>query len=277
LQSKPITLFSFWILFLGLASSALAEKPRFGDTLSFSLGGMSHRGEATFSSTLEGQPEDELDFGDLGLSDETEVVWGDFTWQFADRWQFSLNYSSFDANGFTSASESGSIGDIDWELGAALTTEFDLKLYIADFTWDFVKTDKAHVGVGVGLHAADLRLDVLAEVGASVGGIGGVVEVRRETTSVLAPLPNLSFVGGWMINDKLYLGGRAGILSLSYDKYDGELLSIRGTLEWRPWNNFGFGAAYQYVDMNLGVQRSDRKDEYDMKFWGPILYVSVGF
>jgi hypothetical protein len=262
---------------LGLATGAQAEKPRFGDTLSFSLGGMSHRGEATISSTRDGDPTDKLDFEDLGLDSETEVVWADFTWQFAERWQTSLSYSSFDSDGGRSASEEGSIGNIDWAVGAQLTTEFDLNLYIADVTWDFVKTDKAHIGVGVGLHAADLDMDVTVEVGAEIGGVGGVVEVKRESTSVLAPLPNVSLVGGWMITEKLYLGGHLGYLSLTYDKYDGELFSARGALEWRPWRNFGLGAAYQYVDIDLTVDNSSTTDEWDLKFYGPILFLSVGF
>ena len=260
-----------------LAATAQAEKPRFGDTISLALGGMNHRGKANFASTREGAPIDELSFTDLGLDDETSVFWADFTWQFAERWQFSLTATSFDANGFNMTSESGNFGQLEWEVGAALTTSFDLDLYIADITWDFIKTDNAHVGVGVGLHAADLDLDLLLEVGGGIGGIGGVVEVTSETASVLAPLPNVSLVGGVMLGEKVYLSGHMGFLSLSIDKYDGELFSVRGALEWRPWKNVGLGAAYQLVDIDLEVDGTNKQELYDFQFYGPILFVSVGF
>jgi len=265
------------LLALIFSASALADKPCFGDTLSFSLGAMSHQGKASFAATRDDAPVDKLSFSDLGFDDSTKVFWGDFTWQFADRWQVSLNYSSFDADGFKSATESGNFGDLDWEIGAALTSSFDMKLYIADITWDFLKTDKAHLGVGVGLHAVDLDLDVLLEVGADIGGSGGTAEVKAEQASALAPLPNISIVGGIMLGEKVYLGGHAGYFSLNYDKYDGELFSIRGALEWRPWKHFGFGAAYQFVDLNVEVDGSSSQEFYDLEFYGPVLFVSAGF
>ena len=238
---------------------------------------MKHRGQAIFSSTNEDAPIDKLTFKDLGMEDEASVFWADFTWQWADRWQFSFNYSSFDTNGFNATSKSFEFGDLDVEIGAAVTTDFDMKLYIADVTWDFYKSDKAHLGVGVGLHAVDLDLDMLAEVGVNVGGEGGTVELRSEQASALAPLPNVSLVGGVMVTENVYIGGHLGFFSLTYDKYDGSLFSARGSVEWRPWENFGFGAAYQYVEMDLSVDGSTKQEDYDLKFYGPILFLSVGF
>jgi hypothetical protein len=238
---------------------------------------MNHTGKASFSSTNDNAIRDLLGFNELGMDDDTTVLWGDFTWQFAERWQFSFNYSSFDANGFRMATKDGNFGDIDWSVGAALTSKFELEMYIVDFTWDFVKTENAHVGIGLGLHAMDLDLDVVAEVGVDIGGMGGVVEVRQEHTSVLAPLPNISLVGGIMLGENVYLDGHAGYFTLDYDKYGGELISLRGGIEWRPWRNFGFGAAYQYIDLNLKVDGSSSQDRYDLRFHGPILFFSAGF
>jgi hypothetical protein len=242
-----------------------------------SVGGMNHRGEAAFASTRQGVPVDELTFRDLGMNDKTDVFWGDLSWQFAPRWQFSVNYSSFDAEGFTTAGESGNFGRLSWEVGADLTTNFDMRLYIVDVTWDFLKTDRTHFGAGIGLHAADLDMDMLLEVDVEIGPGGFLTEIRAEEASVLAPLPNFSLVGGHMLTDRLYLSARAGYFSLSYDKYDGRLFSARGALEWRPWQHVGVGAAYQLVDIDIEVDESDSTDLYDLRFYGPVLFVSVGF
>lgn len=255
----------------------MADKPRFGDTLSVSVGGMKHRGEASISSTRDGAPVDELTFGELGFDDDTQVFWGDVTWQFAERWQFSTSFSSFDGSGYAAASEGGNFGELEWEIGASLTSSFDMELYIVDLTWDFLKTDRAHLGLGVGLHVADLDMDMLLEIEIEIGPGGRGFEIAAEEASVLAPLPNLSLVGGIMLSDRLYLSGHAGYFELSYDKYDGQLFSLRGALEWRPWRHVGLGAAYQYVDIDLGVEESDSRDDYDLKFYGPVLFVSVGF
>ena len=89
------------VCLLCLAGAALADRPRFGDTVSFALGGMNHRGNALLAATRDDAPVDRLRFRDLGLDNETDVVWGEFNWQFFERWRFGVSYSSFDANGFT--------------------------------------------------------------------------------------------------------------------------------------------------------------------------------
>ncbi|MEJ2088514.1 MAG: hypothetical protein P8Y69_08595, partial [Gammaproteobacteria bacterium] len=150
-------------------------------------------------------------------------------------------------------------------------------LYIAEVGWAFVKTPKGHLDIGAGLHAADLDLEVALAVSGQIGGAGGTVEVRREDASVLAPLPNVSLGGGYLLADRVYISGRLGSFSLSYDKYDGRLFSARGAVEWRPWRHVGLGLAYQYVDMNLDIDRSDRDDSYNLEFYGPVIFVSAGF
>jgi hypothetical protein len=262
---------------LGVPVAAMADKPRFGDTLTISVGGMNHRGKAQFASTRPGAPVTKLSFTDLGFDDETSVFWGDVTWQFAERWQFRLNYSSFDADGLREARESGNFGDLEWSVGARLTSDFDMRLYIADVTWDFIKTDRLHIGAGVGVHAVDLNLDMLLEVEGSIGGAGGGTEFALETASVLAPLPNVSLGGGYRLADQLYLSARFGYLSLSYDKYDGRLFSARGAVEWRPVKRFGVGLAYQHVDVDLEVDDTTKQELYDFEFRGPVVYASVGF
>lgn len=265
------------LITLLFVQAAFADKPRFGDTLTVGLGGMKHRGNATLAATRPDAPVDELTFTDLGLTDETEVFWGDFAWQFAERWKFRLNYSSFDATGERVQTTGGNWDDLEWGVGARLSTDFEMELYIADLTWDFLKTEKGHMGVGLGLHAVDLDLGVLLEVGAEIGGEGGFIPVDADATSVLAPLPNVSLSGGYLIADKVYLSGSLGFFSLEVDKYDGSLFSARAAVEWRPWEHFGLGAAYQYVELELDVDRDSKQEYYDFEFYGPILFLSVGF
>ena len=258
---------------------ARADHPRFGDKVTFSIGGMEHQGEGSVASTRESLPLDRLTFADLGLGDDTGIGWAKLVWQFAEAWQFSITYSSFDATGFNSASETGNFDDTEWEVGASLTSSLDLELFIVDFNWDFLKTEKGRLGVGGGIHAADFDFDLLVEVFATVGGGGGrdLILVGQEEASVLAPLPNLSLGGGYRLAENVYVDARFGWLSLSYDKYDGRLFSARSALEWRAWTNVGFGVAYQYVDVDVDVEGSRSVERYDLKFHGPILFMSVGF
>lgn len=71
-------------LSLLLATHALANKPRFGDTLAFRLGGMDHNADVSFSSTRDGREPVTLDFDDLGMDTSAGVIWVGMEWQFAD-------------------------------------------------------------------------------------------------------------------------------------------------------------------------------------------------
>ena len=262
-----------------LSIAARADHPRFGDTVSFSIGGMEHNGDGSIASTREPLPLDRLTFADLGLGDDTGIGWAKFVWQFAEAWQFSLTYAGFDAAGFNTATESGNFDGTDWEIGASLTSSLDLEFFIADLNWDFLKTEKGRLGVGGGIHAADFDFDLLVEVFGSIGGEGGedLILVGREEADELAPLPNLSVGGGYRLAESVYFDARFGWLSLSYDRYDGRLFSARSSVEWRAWKNVGFGVAYQYVDVEVEVEGSRSVERYDLEFYGPVLFVSVGF
>ena len=67
------------------------------------------------------------------------------------------------------------------------------------------------------------------------------------------------------------------MLSLNYDEYDGTLFSARGAVEWRPWKHVGLGAAYQYIEVELDVDKSNKQEYYDFEFYGPVLFLTVGF
>ena len=118
---------------------------------------------------------------------------------------------------------------------------------------------------------------MLLEVGAAIGGEGGFIPVDADAASLLAPLPNVSLSGGYLIADKVYLSGSLGFFSLEYDNYDGSLFSARAAVEWRPWQHVGLGAAYQYVELDLEVEGDSKQEDYDFEFYGPVLFLSVGF
>lgn len=108
----------------------------------------------------------------------------------------TLTYTEFDADGIVTASEDGNFGDIEWTLGAELDSYFDLKLFIADFHWDFVNTERTHVGVGVGLHVADIDSGIAFSLDGTVNGEVVEIDSGIETAAVTAPLPNVSLRAG---------------------------------------------------------------------------------
>ena len=262
-----------------LASPVLADKPRFGDTFTFSVGGMLHFADASFQATREGNPEIELDLKDLDMDTDATTLWLGFNWQFADNWGLSGSYSSFDSDGLAVVSEAGNFEDIEWQVNATLDSRLDLDLFIIDLTWDFINNGRTHLGVGFGLHIADLSSGIRAFVDADVNGNPiPPVEIGASSTNVTAPLPNVLVQGGHRFHDSFYVGAKLGYFALEVDDTDGSLWAASATAEWRPGGgNLGIGVGYQYNNINVKQDSSRLFEEYDLTGHGPILFVSAGF
>ena len=264
------------VLSLVLTTSAFAaERPRFGDTFWFGLGGMSQYGSADFSSGSD----DRIDLDELGLDDDVATVWATARWRFTPRWEAGFSYSSYNSEGLVGATYDWSFGDIDVTADATVDSDFDLDLYIVDISWDFVLSENAHAGVGLGLHVMDLGLAIDAQVEVDINGqpLPNPIDLGRESATVTAPLPDIQVNAGYTFGEKVYIGAKLGYFSLEYDKYDGSLTSIRLDAEWRAWKNVGLGLGYQYVKVDLKVDETDFQDRYDFTFSGPILYISAAF
>lgn len=261
------------------ASSALAEKPVFGDTFTLMLGGMQHTADATLRSTREGRPPVELDLDDLEMDTEATTLWVGFGWQFADSWGISGSFSSFDGEGSAIAMEDGNYGDIEWSVNAALDSELDMDLYIIDLHWDFINTGRSHLGVGVGLHVADMSSSISARAEPDVDGNPiESINLGVSSADVTAPLPNVLVRGGHRFGDSFYIGARFGYFALEVDDVDGELITASASAEWRPGGgNFGLGLGYQYAEIDVTRDRTSREVDFNLKGDGPILFVSVGF
>lgn len=244
---------------------------------SVSFGGLWNEVDATFVSTLEGLDPVELDFDTLGMDDKATVFWAEGRWRFSPRWTAGVSYSSFSSDGFTDAQFDGNYDDVQWQAGASLDTSFDIDLTIANVTWDFVSTDRTRAGIGLGVHTAAMDFDITAR--ATIETDGGTFQevVEPGGRSVLAPLPNLALTASHAFSDELRLIGYAGVFSLSVDKYDGSLVSTRVALEWFPWDNVGIGGAVQYIDTQLEIEQTNRVDEFEVEFFGPIAYATFRF
>ena len=273
---SPLVVSFFFCLLL--PGAVLADKPRYGDTFSFSLGYLDHRGTGKFRTRHDADaPNQGPGLDDLKLKGTTKVGWGDLAWRFSERWEAGLTYTNFKSTGSTTAGRSGNFEGIDWEIGATLDSRIKMDVYIADIKWDFLRTDKAHLGAGVGLHVVKLDFDLDVSAFATINGQTGTVLLGSESTSVTAPLPDLTLQGGYMITDKLYLDAQINYFNLNYKKYSGQLWSAKAGIEWRPFDHFGIGAAYQHIDMDLKIDQHYSDQKYNLRFFGPLIFISAGF
>lgn len=248
--------------------------PTLNEDFSLRLGAAFLGGETKVSSQVDGgNAADDVDFDSLGIDgDETSGYMGG-RWRFADRWQLDLEYFGTKHEGSGIAATDLDFGDVTIPVGVAARAEFDVDIYAVSVGWSFVKDELKEFGIGLGLHVADMKAEV-----SGAGFVDGVaVPFASETADATAPLPNIRLYGGYALSPKWAIEAGLGYFSLAYDKYDGQLLTANAALEWRPYENFGIGTGYTYVDVDLEVDENNRTDTYDFRLNGPMVYLVAGF
>lgn len=236
-------------------------------------GAQLYQAEGDFSSTNDGSPKFTIDLDDLGL-DENEIspVFGAI-YNFGKRWTLRFDYFGYHDDAKTPAEFGFIFDDEIVTAGAYLDSSLDLDIYVANIAYNFYNTERAYFGVGLGVHLADIDLQISSESTAH----GVVVGDDSERINYTAPLPNLYVGGAYAFTETLLLRYSAGWMSLEYGDYDGELLFGNAALEYWPFEHAGFGIGYRYTKVKIDYDPGDKKEDYNIKLPGPMVYAAFGF
>lgn len=251
-----------------------AINPILDDPFTFRLGATYLDAEGTFSSTIDGEPTDNLSTSDLGIDDGSTQPYFAFRWRFTDRWRLMFDYFGLDNDGGVRKDfDELLFGKIEAKGFLAVDTDFKTDFYITQVGYSFLKNERGELGVGAGLHIVDF--DVSLKVSGEINGISG--STQSASTNLTVPLPNILGYGTYAFTPRLSLDGSIGWFSLDYNDYSGNLMVLAANLEYRLTDHFGIGVGYNYIDMDLTIDQSRREDNYDLEYNGPVLYVSAGF
>lgn len=229
--------------------------------------------DGTFSSTKKGRRKVELDMDDLGL-DQTE--WA-YTFgakiNITKRLVLSLDYFGYHQDATRKADFAFNYEDAVIDVGARVDSNLDMDVYVVNLGYALVHTDRVRFGLGFGAHVADLSLKISGKVRVNEEEI----ELGEGSEQVLAPAPDLYAFGAIALTDRLALRVSGGWMSLSYQDYSGSLLFANALLEYWPFKHVGIGGGYRYLHADIEYETDDKKEEYDITFPGPIVYLIVGF
>ncbi len=273
MKSRGIWLAAMLMVCLGFTSAWAEGQPvNRGMWKSFTLygGAQFYEADGEFTNTVEGEDDISVDMGDLGL-DETQI--SPVAGAIANFWSRRLTLR-FDYFGYHDDANARADFEFDWDgetipVGAELDSNLDLDIYVLNLSYNFIRSDRAQLGVGLGIHLADVDISVTGTVGGSV--------VASGDADVLAPLPNFYLTGAYALTDNILARAAAGGFSLSYGDWDGRLLFVNLFIEYWPWEHVGFGAGYRYVDAHVEYDPGHKIEEYDFTLPGPMLYMAVGF
>ncbi len=244
------------------------------DNHRFRLGAYEQDVDVTGSVTVNGFPEIDLDFDKvLGLEESSTTYFFSYQWRFREKWSLQAFYSQMETDGKKVATKDFNWDGVDYTVGAKLETDLALDTYLLAANYSWIRDDKKELGVGFGLHAFGIDTTISTAIGAD----GEERKRARNNTELTAPLPNLRAYGTYMITPKWEVSAALGWLSFSYDDYDGGYLFLNAFTEYRFTERFGIGMSYQIAEIDVTHEDSRAKEEFDMEFYGPSIFLTYGF
>ena len=158
-------------------------------------------------------------------------------------------------------------------VGASVTSDFDAQWFILEATYSFYRSETVDTGIGFGIHAVDLDTTLTAHAQIE----GEEVEIVSGNLDTLAPLPNLLAYFSWKFAPRWMLNARVGYFTLDYDKYSGDMTNAHAMVNYSLSQRWALGVSYQFVDLDLDVEKTDYVQVYNIDIAGPMAFVRFRF
>jgi hypothetical protein len=259
-----------------LPSLADSINPVLDDHFSFRLGGIYNNMEGTATVARPPLSVTPVDLEKvLGIDTEKSSAWASFKWRFRDRWALNFQYDRFDQSGGNIVGDPFNFDGQPYPRGAVIDTDFSADAYILDVSYNFWQGPAYEAGLGVGLHAFDIKLEIDGFIRrAPLPDI----TLETQTDELLAPIPNFRAYFTYALNDKMSLSLNTGWLSLEYEKWDGSFLYLKGQAEYRFFPNWGLGLGAQFTDMDIEHDSGGGKfEQYKVEFTGALVFITYSF
>jgi len=182
-------------------------------------------------------------------------------------------YYSLGRDSTANISRNITIDNVTYPVNATLTAGFDTDIYRFTVGYSFVRNETVEVGAAIGLHMTNLDFSISGQ--GSAGGAPVSTQVRKK--DFLAPMPTVGLYGTFQVAPHININARADYLSLGVGDYDGSVLNAQASVAYRFSDTFGIGVGYRYVDYDLDVTKPSYVASFDYKFWGPSLFLELGF
>ena len=216
-----------------------------------------------------------IDFDRAGLKETDASYWLTLNWRAANsRWGAWFGSWRYDVTGSRTWEQDLEIpGKDPIYAGAYVSSTFDAKWYILEGTYSFYRSDTVDTGIGFGFHTVDLSTSITTKI--QVGEESN--EIVAEQLDTLAPLPNVLAYIHWKFAPRWSLVGRYGWFGLDYKDYSGSMTNAHAMINFEISPRWALGLGYQFVDLNLQVDKTEYIQDYDINFSGPMAYARFHF
>lgn len=216
-----------------------------------------------------------IDFDRAGLDETDSSYWLTLNWRSANsRWGAWFGSWRYDVTGSRIWEKPVEIpGKGPVPAGAYVQTTFDAKWYILEGTYSFYRSKTIDTGIGIGLHTVDLNTTINARIEVAEAS----KEVVSERLDTLAPLPNVLAYLHWKFAPNWSFVGRYGWFGLDYKDYSGQMTNAHAMVNYEFSPRWALGMGYQFVNLDLEVDKTKYVQDYDIQFSGPMAYLRFHF
>jgi len=208
---------------------------------------------------------------DLEKSDETFAI--DFGWRFGQKW--SVLAQHFQSSGSSGAvlNEDVEWGDVVFGQGTNAIAGQDFSVVRVFFGRQFSTDERHDFGLGLGLHWIEISAFLEGEI--VVGG--GPNVFGRESVSAEAPLPNIGAWYRYSLSPKWAFKSRVDWFGADVGDYSGDLINAAVGINYQMFDNFGVGLNYNALVLDLGVNKTNWRGQFETSYEGLFAYVSTSW
>jgi hypothetical protein len=258
------------------AEEAAPERRLLSDKVNVSLGGfvVDFNTDAQAGTNLVGglvQFED-----DLALESDSSTVRLDGFYRFGPKHSIDFGYFSLNRTGLTVLDKQVEWNDVIYDLGAQISSGFDVDLFRVTYRYSFVNDGRTEAGFTAGLSTYDFSAVVDGEATVDDGSGGQTIQRVRAEEAVLAPIPAIGVFIVHAFSPKWILRIDAGVFDLESGDYSGRVVDSRIMIDYYFTRHVGIGAGKSTTDMDFRAEGTDGF-AVEYKQDGLLAYVSVVF
>lgn len=186
----------------------------------------------------------------FGGESSTDSVRVDAMWRFNRRHSVGFSWYRLGLAGNRTVNQDIDIDGTTIDAGAGINSSLRLNLWRLLYNWSFYHSDKVELAISPGFYVTDISFDLTAQ-GSITGPGGGMFASTTQEQKLSLPLPSIGLLVNYDITPSLLAQVRSDFFYLEIGDYAGSMFEFYAGLEYRLFEHFALGAAYDRLAVNV--------------------------